>query len=89
LHHTSEGTTVDIAVQSEPPSISVSDPVPRIPAADRKNLFQRFWRAERSGGRGAGLGLAIVQRIATAHAARVEVDDAPGGGARFPIRVAG
>ena len=89
LHHTSEGTTVDIAVQSEPPSISVSDRGPGIPAADRRNLFQRFWRAERSGGRGAGLGLAIVQRIATAHAARVEVDDAPGGGARYTIRFAG
>ena len=88
LHHTSEGTTVEIAVQSEPPSISVSDRGPGIPAADRRNLFQRFWRAERSGGRGAGLGLAIVQRIATAHAARVEVDDAPGGGARFTIRFA-
>ncbi|HEX4570875.1 MAG TPA: HAMP domain-containing sensor histidine kinase [Dongiaceae bacterium] len=88
LHHTSEGTTVDIAVQSEPPSISVSDQGPGIPAADRKNLFQRFWRAERSSGRGAGLGLAIVQRITAAHAARIEIDDAPGGGARFTIRFA-
>jgi signal transduction histidine kinase len=89
LHHTSEGTTVEIAVQSEPPSISVSDRGPGIPAADRKNLFQRFWRAQRSSGRGAGLGLAIVQRIAAAHAARIEIDDAPGGGARFTIRFAG
>jgi signal transduction histidine kinase len=89
LHHTGVGTTVDIVVASEPASISVSDRGPGIPAADRKNLFQRFWRSERSSGRGAGLGLAIVQRIVTAHAARIEVDDAPGGGARFTIRFAG
>jgi signal transduction histidine kinase len=85
LHHTREGTTVDIAVQAEPPSISVGDRGPGIPPADRGRLFRRFWRADRSSGRGAGLGLAIVERIVTAHGARIEVADAPGGGARFTI----
>jgi signal transduction histidine kinase len=46
-------------------------------------LFQRFWRADRASSRGAGLGLAIVQRIATAHGARLTVEDAEGGGAVF------
>jgi signal transduction histidine kinase len=85
LHHTGEGTTVEIAVESRPPALSVSDQGPGIPAGDRDKLFQRFWRADRSGGRGAGLGLAIVQRIATAHGARIELGDAAGGGARFTI----
>ena len=85
LHHTRDGTTVEIAVRSRPPAISVSDQGPGIPPGDRDQLFQRFWRADRSTGRGAGLGLAIVQRIATAHEARIEVADAPGGGASFTI----
>ena len=89
LSHTGEGTTVEIAVRSGPPALSVSDQGPGIPAADRDKLFQRFWRADRSGGRGAGLGLAIVQRITAAHGARIEIADAAGGGAKFTIHFAG
>jgi signal transduction histidine kinase len=85
LHHTPEGTTVDIDVQARPPGISVSDRGAGIAAEDRSKLFQRFWRADRSSGRGAGLGLAIVQRIAAAHGTRVEVGEAAGGGAKFTI----
>ena len=80
---------MEIAVQSRPPALSVSDQGPGVPAADRDKLFERFWRADRSGGRGAGLGLAIVQRIAAAHGARIEVGDAAGGGAKFTILFAG
>ncbi|MEA2779780.1 MAG: hypothetical protein QOK29_1324, partial [Rhodospirillaceae bacterium] len=50
---------------------------------------RRFWRADRSNGRGAGLGLAIVQRIASAHGARLRVAEAPGGGASFMIAFPG
>lgn len=85
LSHTGEGTTVEIAVRSRPPALSVSDQGPGVAAADRDKLFQRFWRADRAGGRGAGLGLAIVQRIAAAHGARIDVGDAAGGGAKFTI----
>jgi signal transduction histidine kinase len=85
LNHTVEGTTVDIVVQARPPVLSVRDRGPGVAAVDRDKLFQRFWRADRSSGRGAGLGLAIVQRIAAAHGAEVALDDAAGGGARFTI----
>jgi signal transduction histidine kinase len=85
LNHTGEGTAVDIAVQARPPTLSVRDRGPGVAVVDRDKLFQRFWRADRSSGRGAGLGLAIVQRIAAAHGAEVALDDAPGGGARFTI----
>ena len=85
LNHTAPGTAVEIAVQSGPPAIAVSDHGPGIPAADRPNLVRRFWRADRAGGRGAGLGLAIVQRIALAHGASLSVEDAAGGGARFVL----
>jgi len=85
LQHTREGSTVEIAVEARPPALSVSDHGPGIAPADRARLFQRFWRADRASGRGAGLGLAIVQRIAAVHGARIDVTEAPGGGARFTI----
>jgi signal transduction histidine kinase len=85
INYTAEGTTVDIIVGARPPRLTVRDHGPGIAAADRKMLFQRFWRADRGNSRGAGLGLAIVQRIATAHGARVSLEDAAGGGAAFVI----
>jgi signal transduction histidine kinase len=88
LNHTREGTAVEITVEAAPPRLSVRDHGPGVAAIDRDKLFKRFWRADRTSGRGAGLGLAIVQRIAAAHGARVELADAPGGGARFTIAFA-
>ena len=85
ISHTAEGTTVDILVGARPPRLTIRDHGPGVAPADRKMLFQRFWRADRANSRGAGLGLAIVQRIATAHGARVSVEDAAGGGAAFSI----
>jgi len=90
LGHTPAGTTVEIAVGVQPPSLAVSDHGPGVPAADREKLFRRFWRAagrraDQGGARGAGLGLAIVRRIAAAHGARISVEDAAGGGARFVL----
>ena len=73
IGHTAEGTTVDIIVGCRPPRLTVRDRGPGVALADRKMLFQRFWRGDRANGRGAGLGLSIVQRIAV------------GGGAAFSI----
>jgi signal transduction histidine kinase len=36
---------------------------------------------------GTGLGLAIVQAVADRHGGSVELGDAPGGGARFSVRL--
>ena len=85
LQHTPPGTTVEVAVTDEP-ALQVIDHGPGVPAADRERLFQRFWRGRRTGD-GAGLGLAIVARIVAAHGGSLAVDDAPGGGGRFTIRL--
>jgi two-component system OmpR family sensor kinase len=63
-----------------------------LPPGDPKRLFQRFWRAEggRTRGRGgAGLGLAIVNEIVTAHGGSVDAANADDGGARFTVRLPG
>ena len=85
LAHTSPATTVEIAVATEG-VIRVMDRGPGIPKADCEHIFQRFWRRDRRRGGNAGLGLAIVARIAQMHGATVDVDERPGGGAVFAIR---
>jgi signal transduction histidine kinase len=85
LAHTAPGTTVEIAVAGDG-VIRVLDRGPGVPQAERKHIFQRFWRRDRRGGGHAGLGLAIVARIAEMHGATVEVEERPGGGGVFAIR---
>jgi signal transduction histidine kinase len=85
LAHTAPGTTVEIAVGNEG-VIRVMDRGPGVPKVDREHIFQRFWRRDRRSGGNAGLGLAIVARIAQMHGATVDVAERPGGGAVFSIR---
>jgi two-component system OmpR family sensor kinase len=70
--------------------VEVRDHGPGLPTDDADALFERFWRAE--GGRergkdGAGLGLAIVAGIVSAHGGSVSAENASGGGARFVVEL--
>lgn len=70
--------------------VEVSDDGPGVPIADRGRVFERFVRLDDSRARpdgGSGLGLAIVAEVVAAHNGSVEVDDAPGGGAVFRVRL--
>jgi two-component system OmpR family sensor kinase len=92
LVHTPAGTPIDVTVTSDDAdaTLVVRDHGPGLPAGDSEQLFQRFWRSEggRARGRGgAGLGLAIVNEIVTAHGGSVAADNADDGGARFTVRV--
>jgi signal transduction histidine kinase len=59
--------------------LEVTDSGPGIPAADRKRVFDRFYRRASAAEGGSGLGLAIVKAIADRHGAEVTLADAPGG----------
>lgn len=83
IKHTPEGTSVRIRV-TDHPSIEVEDSGPGIPAEQRLKVFERFWRGDRSAG-GAGLGLAIVDRIMRVLQGSVSVGAAPNGGALFTL----
>ena len=87
--HSPPRTEILVAVSDEG-SVSVADRGPGIPAADRRKIFERFWRGRVAGSPGAGLGLSIVREIVKAHRGEVRVDDNPGGGSiftlQFPLR---
>ncbi|HWU27087.1 MAG TPA: ATP-binding protein [Rhizomicrobium sp.] len=87
LTHTAPGTCVEIALGRDG-SISVMDEGPGIPAGEQPLIFDRFWRGESKRGDGAGLGLAIVQRIVDAHGGTVKVCNRMPRGAVFSIQLA-
>ncbi len=87
LAHTSEGSEIDVTA-GPGAVIAVRDHGPGIPPDRRNAVLKRFWRADRSRASGSGLGLAIANRIAEAHGGRLEIDDAPGGGALIRLRLA-
>jgi signal transduction histidine kinase len=86
IKHTPAGTTVSIQVAA-PGWLTVTDRGPGIQGADRQNIFKRFWQGGRDRAGGAGLGLDIVARTIIAHRGEIWVDDAPGGGAVFAMKL--
>ena len=69
-----------IAVRVEPPAtISVTDDGPGIEASDRERVFEPFYRSQ-GHGRGAGLGLHLVQEIVRRHDGAVAISEGPTGG---------
>jgi signal transduction histidine kinase len=69
-------------------TIAVHDKGFGIPAEDQRRIFDRFYRAPNVAGghaKGAGLGLALVKRIADAHGGRVHVESRVGQGSTFSL----
>jgi PAS domain S-box-containing protein len=68
------------AAESGPDVVfQVTDTGPGIPREELPHLFRRFWRPDRGGRLGAGLGLAIARGIVEAHGGRIGVDTSPRG----------
>jgi len=70
----------------------VSDTGGGIPTEDLPRIFERFYRVDKGRARsrgGTGLGLAIVKHVAEVHGGRVEVESAPGRGAKFRVILPG
>ena len=75
---------MSVAVHAEAGAavLEVADRGPGIPASEAERLKQPFTRLEvaRSDKGGAGLGLAIVERVARAHGGTLELAPREGGG---------
>ncbi|GAA1308977.1 sensor histidine kinase [Pseudonocardia xinjiangensis] len=88
--HARSRVIVTVTREESTAVIEVSDDGPGVPAEDRGRVFERFVRLDSARARadgGSGLGLAIVAEVVAAHGGSVTVDDAPGGGARFRVRL--
>jgi signal transduction histidine kinase len=88
LRHTPRGGKVDVQAGADGATawLAVVDSGPGIPAADRRRVFDRFYRAaDSSAGGSSGLGLAIVKAVAERHGASVALEDAPAGGLRVRV----
>ncbi|MEX2293727.1 MAG: ATP-binding protein [Acidimicrobiales bacterium] len=88
------GSTVSLASGPTPDGfgaqIMVSDEGPGIPPEERSRVFARFYRGTGDAvvqTRGVGIGLSVVSELVARLRGEVLVDEAPGGGARFTIRL--
>lgn len=68
--------------------VAVDDAGPGVPQEERRRIFERFARSgSRASRPGSGLGLSLVAETMRAHAGDVLCAEAPGGGARFVLRL--
>ena len=64
--------------------VVIDDTGPGVPEAARDRIFEPFFTTK---AKGSGLGLSIVHAIVSQHGGTVAVEEAPGGGARFLLRL--
>jgi two-component system sensor histidine kinase QseC len=76
IRYSPVGGRVSVTLHQAPSvALQVRDTGPGIPANEREQVLQRFYRISGSGEEGSGLGLSIVQRIATLHGAQLRLAD--------------
>jgi signal transduction histidine kinase len=87
--HAASRVEISTYLDDGAPVLIVDDDGPGIPEAERARVFERFTRLSSSRSRddgGAGLGLALVARVAEQHGGAVRADRSPAGGARLEVR---
>ncbi len=88
--HTMPGTPiqVEIVVEADGITIVVEDQGPGVPDGMKEAIFEAFRQGVAARG-GVGIGLSLVRRFAELHGGSAQVQDRPGGGARFVVRIPG
>jgi signal transduction histidine kinase/DNA-binding response OmpR family regulator len=85
--------TVTLRAETDTAVLAVTDTGPGISEDERTRVFDRFHRApavEESGDsatRGAGIGLAVVADLVTAHDGRIDLASVPGAGSTFTVTI--
>jgi len=80
LLHTPAGTPVEIRAQTRRGNalLEIEDGGPGIPADQRQQLFERFYRLDGTRASGSGLGLAIARELAGLMEGAIEIESEPG-----------
>ena len=80
---------VSVAREGGDAVLTVTDNGPGIPPEEREMIFEKFGRGsrDRQSIPGLGLGLFITRAIVRAHDGEIAVDERPGGGTRFVVRL--
>ena len=86
VRHSPDGGTVAVIAErrEDKVAVTVADEGPGIAEADQERIFERYERADNSP-EGSGLGLAISRRLARSMGGDIELQSAPGHGARFTL----
>jgi signal transduction histidine kinase len=86
VRHSPENGNIALIVQrlGDHVTATVADEGPGIAEADQERIFERYERVDDSPG-GIGLGLAISRRLARSMGGDIQLQSAPGQGARFTL----
>ena len=95
INYSPDRGTVTLASRRDGPHvrITVTDQGPGIPDADRRRVFERFYRVDKARSRdgrdpgGTGLGLAIVKHLVELHGGKVRADNNRSGGAVMTVEL--
>ena len=79
--------TISAAQVGEGVRFAVADTGQGISPEQLARVFDRFWQASRTDGRGVGLGLSIAKGIVEAHGGQMSVSSEPGKGSTFEFTV--
>ena len=90
--HTPEGGAIAVTAveQGDRVEVAVADTGEGIPPEHLPNVFERFYRVDKSRARatgGSGLGLTIAKRLVEAHGGKIVVQSEAGKGSRFAFTV--
>ena len=90
--HTTKGGAITVAAKQQDNwvEISVTDTGEGIPAEDLPNIFERFYRVDKSRTRttgGSGLGLTIAKRLVEAHGGKIKAQSEVGKGSCFSFTI--
>lgn len=83
LKHGGDAPRIRVVVEAD--RLTVEDSGPGVAATEREDVFRLFWRREFSSTDGAGVGLALVARIAELTGGGVSVGRSDLGGAAFSL----